>query len=333
MIIPVNLDEKYDVIVENGALDDAEKHFNLNRKVLVLTDDGVPEMYAEKVAKKCETPVVVTLKHGEESKNFDNFKHILSVMLENSFSRKDCVVAVGGGVVGDIGGFAASCYMRGVDFYNVPTTLLSMVDSSIGGKTAIDFMGVKNVVGSFYQPKEVVVDPRVLSTLDDRQFYAGLAESIKMAATSDASLFEFIEDADVKRDVKEIIERSILIKKAVVEKDEKEEGLRKVLNFGHTVGHAIESAEQGKLLHGECVATGMLYACSDGVKTRLENLMTKFGLPIKTEKTAAQLLPYITHDKKASGGKISTVYVDEIGSFRFIDLTAEEILLISEKKK
>ena len=181
MIIPVNLDEKYDVIVENGALDDAEKHFNLNRKVLVLTDDGVPETYAEKVAKKCETPVVVTLKHGEESKNFDNFKHILSVMLENSFSRKDCVVAVGGGVVGDIGGFAASCYMRGVDFYNVPTTLLSMVDSSIGGKTAIDFMGVKNVVGSFYQPKEVVVDPRVLSTLDDRQFYAGLAESIKMA--------------------------------------------------------------------------------------------------------------------------------------------------------
>ena len=157
MIIPVNLDEKYDVIVENGALDDAEKHLNLNRKVLVLTDDGVPEMYAEKVAKKCETPVVVTLKHGEESKNFDNFKHILSVMLENSFSRKDCVVAVGGGVVGDIGGFAASCYMRGVDFYNVPTTLLSMVDSSIGGKTAIDFMGVKNVVGSFYQPKAVVV--------------------------------------------------------------------------------------------------------------------------------------------------------------------------------
>lgn len=213
MIIPVNLDEKYDVIVENGALDDTEKYFNLNRKVLVLTDDGVPETYAEIVARKCETPVVVTLKHGEESKNFDNFKHILSVMLENSFSRKDCVVAVGGGVVGDIGGFAASCYMRGVDFYNVPTTLLSMVDSSIGGKTAIDFMGVKNVVGSFYQPKAVVVDPCVLSTLDDRQFYAGLAESIKMAATSDASLFEFIENADVKRDVKEIIERSILIKK------------------------------------------------------------------------------------------------------------------------
>ncbi|UKI15225.1 MAG: 3-dehydroquinate synthase [Clostridiales bacterium] len=295
----------------------------------------MPETYAEKVARKCGTPVVVTLKHGEESKNFDNFKHILSVMLENSFSRKDCVVAVGGGVVGDIGGFAASCYMRGVDFFiTCRQPFLSMVDSSIGGKTAIDFMGVKNVVGSFYQPKAVVVDPCVLSTLDDRQLYAGLAESIKMAATSDASLFEFIENADVKRDVKEIIERSILIKKSRRGKGrKKEEGLRKVLNFGHTVGHAIESAEQGKLLHGECVATGMLYACSDGVKTRLENLMTKFGLPVRTEKTAAQLLPYITHDKKASGGKISTVYVDEIGSFKFIDRTAEEILLISEKKK
>ena len=333
MIISVNLDEKYDVIVENGALDDVGKHLKLNRKVLILTDDGVPERYVETVAKKCETPVIVTLEHGEGSKNFDNFKYILSVMLENSFSRKDCVVAVGGGVVGDIGGFAASCYMRGVDFYNVPTTLLSMVDSSIGGKTAIDFMGVKNVVGSFYQPKAVVVDPCVLSTLDDRQFYAGLAESVKMAATFDASLFEFIENADVKRDIKEIIERSILIKKDVVEKDEKESGLRKALNFGHTVGHAIESAEQGRLLHGECVATGMLYACSDDVKPRLENIMTKFDLPVKTEKTAAQLLPYITHDKKTDGGKITTVYVDKIGSFRFIDRAAEEIAKILEENK
>lgn len=329
MIIPVNLDARYDVIVEKGALDSVEKYFDLRRKVLIVTDDGVPQEYANKVKEKCKFAVVLTLKHGEESKNFENFKAILEVMLENSFSRKDCVVAVGGGVVGDIAGFASACYMRGVDFYNVPTTLLSEVDSSIGGKTAIDFMGVKNVVGAFHQPKAVVIDTSVLSTLDDRQFCAGLAEAIKIAVTSDKSLFEFIENSDdVRRDVQEIIERSILIKKAVVEQDEKEAGLRKVLNFGHTVGHAIESAQKGRLLHGECVATGMLYSCSDNVKIRLEKVLKKYGLPVSTDKTNAELLPFIAHDKKADGKEISTVFVPEIGKFEFVNRTPQDLLKI-----
>lgn len=327
MIIPVNLRERYDVVIEKGALDEIEKYFDLLRKVLIVTDDGVPREYSEKVAKKCKSAVIVTLKHGEESKNFDNFKRILSVMLENSFSRKDCVVAVGGGVVGDIAGFAASCYMRGVDFYNVPTTLLSEVDSSIGGKTAIDFEGIKNVVGTFYQPKAVVIDPKVLDTLCDRQFFSGLAEAIKTAATFDKSLFEFIENSkDVRKDIQTVIERSVSIKKDVVEKDEKESGLRRVLNFGHTVGHAIESRENGRLLHGECVATGMLYASSESVRQRLEALLKKFNLPTSTDVPVGELLPYIMHDKKSDGNKITAVYVDEIGSFRFVSTTAEEIL-------
>lgn len=226
MILNVNLKtQSYDVIVQEGALDDIANLLDLDRKVLVVTDDGVPKQYAQKVASSAKESVVAVLKSGEESKNFDNFKALLSLMLTHSFTRKDCVVAVGGGVVGDIAGFASSCYMRGIDFYNVPTTLLSQIDSSVGGKTAIDFEGVKNVVGTFYQPGRVVIDTRVLTTLADRQLASGLAEAIKMSLTSDKELFELIENCadleDVKRNLPKIIERSLRIKIAVVEQDEK----------------------------------------------------------------------------------------------------------------
>ena len=184
MVLKVNADGKfYDVVIERGALGKAAQYLNLERKVLLVTDDGVPEKYAHKVESACEKCVKVCLKQGEASKNFDNFKLLLHAMLQNGFTRKDCVVAVGGGVVGDISAFAASCYMRGVEFYNVPTTLLSQLDSSIGGKTAIDFEGVKNIVGSFYQPSKVIIDIDTLDTLDERQLCAGLVEGIKMALT------------------------------------------------------------------------------------------------------------------------------------------------------
>jgi 3-dehydroquinate synthase len=176
---------------------------------------------------------------GEKNKNFETYKFLLEVLSENEFTRNDCIVAVGGGVVGDISGFTASTYMRGIDFYNIPTTLLSQVDSSIGGKTAIDFYGYKNTVGAFYQPKAVVIDPDVLKTLPKRQLNNGLCESIKMAATSDKELFNLIKNGGAYDNIETVIEKSLKIKKAVVENDEKEVGLRRVLNFGHTVGHAV----------------------------------------------------------------------------------------------
>jgi len=281
--------------------------------------------------------VVAVLKSGEESKNFDNFKALLSLMLTHSFTRKDCVVAVGGGVVGDIAGFAAACYMRGIDFYNVPTTLLSQIDSSVGGKTAIDFEGVKNVVGAFYQPKRVVIDTSVLATLDKRQLASGLAEAIKMSLTSDKELFELIENCadleDVKRNLPKIIERSLLVKIGVVEKDEKEGGLRRVLNFGHTVGHAIESAEKGNFLHGECVALGMLPMCEKGVRARLEKVLEKCGLPHKITWNSEDLREYISHDKKANEGGVCIVKVNKIGSFDFENATVEQILEMTEEVK
>lgn len=328
MLIPVNTDTwNYDIVLEPGALKSAGELLDLARRALIVTDTGVPPEYAETVAAQCKAPTVVTIPKGEQSKCFDEFRKLLSAMLDASFTRGDCVVAVGGGVVGDLSGFAAACYMRGIDFYNIPTTLLSQVDSSIGGKTAIDLDGVKNIVGAFYQPRRVIIDPDVLQTLERRQLMAGLAEAIKMAATNDAGLFELIESSEsLEADLPEIIHRALLIKKSVVERDPRETGLRKVLNFGHTIGHAVESFNGGRLLHGECVALGMIPMSGQGAARRIENVLKKYGLPYRIEQSADELMPYLKHDKKMGADGISCVCVDDIGSFALRRMSADEVL-------
>ncbi len=306
----------YDIIIEHGALRKAAEYLNLNRKILVVTDDGVPAEYADTVAAQCKKAVKVTVPQGEESKGFATFEMLCKTMLENGFTRTDAVVAVGGGVVGDLSGFAAASFMRGIDFYNIPTTLLSEVDSSIGGKTAINLGGVKNIIGAFHQPKRVLIDPDVLKTLPQRQIANGLAEAIKMAATFDADLFRFIETEDVMANLDTIIMCSLEIKKAVVECDEKEAGLRRVLNFGHTIGHGIESYEDlHGLYHGECVALGMLPMCEDEVRERIVTVLKKVGLPTTLDFDADRVYEAVTHDKKADGDQIRVIYVSEIGKY------------------
>lgn len=334
MIIPVNADNGcYDIVLERGSLKKAGQLLELDRRVLVVTDEGVPPEYAGCVAGQCKEPIVVTVPRGEGSKSFEQLERLLSAMLEASFTRGDCVVAVGGGVVGDLSGFAASCYMRGIDFYNIPTTLLSQVDSSVGGKTAVNFGGVKNIVGAFYQPKKVIIDPETLKTLERRQLMAGLAEAIKMAATSSAELFELIEKSeDLDADLPEIIRRSLCIKRDVVEQDPKENGLRRILNFGHTVGHAVEGFNKGKLLHGECVALGMPPMCSGEALERVTKVLKKYGLPTQIEQSADELMPYLKHDKKMTANSVKVVLVDKIGQFRICDMKPEEILGSLENK-
>ena len=334
MIIPVNADNGcYDIVLERGSLKKAGQLLELGRRVLVVTDEGVPPEYAGCVASRCREAIVVTVPRGEGSKSFEQLERLLSAMLEASFTRGDCVVAVGGGVVGDLSGFAASCYMRGIDFYNIPTTLLSQVDSSVGGKTAVNFGGVKNIVGAFYQPKKVIIDPETLKTLERRQLMAGLAEAIKMAATSSAELFEIIEKSeDLDADLPEIIRRSLCIKRDVVEQDPKENGLRRILNFGHTVGHAVEGFNKGKLLHGECVALGMPPMCSGEALERVTKVLKKYGLPTEIEQSADELMPYLKHDKKMTADSVKVVLVDKIGQFRICDMQPEEILGSLENK-
>lgn len=316
MIIPVKtMTGGYDIVFENGTLQKIETILNLDRKVLVVTDDGVPRQYAQAVADKCKNAIIMVLPQGEASKNFDNYKKLLDALCECEFSRSDCVVAVGGGVVGDISGFAAATYMRGIEFYNIPTTVLSQVDSSIGGKTAIDFNGFKNIVGCFYQPSKVIVDTSLLKTLPTRQVSNGLAEALKMAMTHSAELFDIFKKTNPQDALSEIIEKSILIKRSVVQSDELETGLRRVLNFGHTIGHAIES-NSPHLYHGECVALGMLPMCSNDVKEQLIPVLKQLNLPQKTTVTVGEIVSKMKLDKKVSGEDITVVTVQEIGKFK-----------------
>ncbi|MBQ9877568.1 MAG: 3-dehydroquinate synthase [Bacteroidales bacterium] len=318
------------MIVKRGAVSHISDWVPTDRKVMVVTDSGVPFQYAQAVLSCCPKGYCHVFEQGEENKTLDTVRHILEDLLEKGFTRTDAVIAVGGGVVGDVAGFAASCYMRGIDFYNVPTTLLSQVDSSIGGKTGVDFGGVKNVVGAFYMPKAVVIDPDCLSTLDPRLLHEGLAEAIKMAATSDASLFSYIEEeGPLEPRLDRIITGALAIKEAVVEADPKESGLRRVLNFGHTVGHAIEAASaaqsQNPLFHGESVAAGMLYMCSDTVRARLEPLLRRYNLPVSDPFDTDTLLSFIGHDKKKQGDTITAVFVDQIGSFEFRNMDMDQM--------
>ena len=263
---------------------------------------------------------------------------------EAELTRDDCVLAVGGGVVGDLAGFAASVYLRGIDWYNLPTTLLAMVDAAVGGKTAVNLGGVKNAAGSFWPPKAVWLDPALLDTLPRRQLANGLAEAVKMALTHDAALFARFEDpAGIPLPVtveitsypagygaiEEIIAACLRIKSAVVAADEREAGLRRVLNFGHTLGHGIEAAAGGSLLHGECVALGMLPMCAPPLRERLRAVLERLGLPTSVNFQAIDpeaILAAAAHDKKGAGdGSITTVYVPEPGRYEFRRLSPEQL--------
>lgn len=326
MVLHLDLKEHgYDIVLERGVLRRAQQLLKLDRRVLIVTDSGVPAEYAKTVAEQCASPVIVTIPQGESSKCLSMFEMLCKKLLDEGFTRTDCVVAVGGGVVGDLSGFVAASYMRGIDFYNIPTTLLSQVDSSIGGKVAINFCGVKNIIGAFYQPKKVLIDPDVLSTLPARQFSNGLAEAIKMSLTSDAELFEMFENETADEMIDMVIERSLRIKKAVVEQDERESGLRKILNFGHTLGHGIEAEEKlHGLYHGECVALGMLPMCSEDVQARLNRVLRHWKLPTEITGDLEAMLEIATHDKKCAGSQIDVIWVGAVGSCEIRKMPMED---------
>ena len=315
-------DRAYDVIIERGCLNKAAELLDLDRKCLVVTDEGVPAKYIENVSKRCKETLVITLPQGEGSKSMANLEKLLGAMLEAGFTRGDCVVAVGGGMAGDLAGFAAATYMRGIDFYNIPTTLLSQADSSIGGKTAVNISGAKNIAGAFWQPKAVLIDTEVLDTLPEAQIASGMAEIIKAGMIADAGLFEMIEK-DAGASYEDILTRALTVKKKVVEADEREGDLRKILNFGHSIGHGIESVTG--MLHGHCVALGMIPMCSEAAKKRLLPVLESAGLPtgISCDKNA--VFEAVLSDKKMKDGKIAAVMVDEIGSCEIVETEPAEI--------
>ncbi len=326
----------YDIIIEKDSIKKANEYFNLDRKVFIITDSGVPKEYAKTISTMSKIPYIFTFEEGEKNKTFNTVTKILSEMLSKDFDRSDCIVAVGGGVVGDIAGFAASMYMRGIDFYNIPTTLLSQVDSSIGGKTAVNFEGIKNIIGAFYQPKALLIDTNLLKTLSKRQISNGYAEVVKMALTSDENLFNTLKNTDLLslENIDKIIDKSLKIKGEIVIKDEKETGLRKILNFGHTIGHGIESQNEiNGLYHGECVALGMVYMTSEEVKPELIKILKKLNLRTTLNFNKDLVFDAISHDKKTKDGFIDIIKVEKIGSYKIERIKIHEIKTILENYK
>ena len=333
--LTVNLPERgYKITIGKGLLSDAFKYLNLDRKVFIVTDSGVPKKYSEEVLNSCKDGKIYTVPMGEGSKSISTYEAVLTAMLEFGMTRTDCVVAVGGGVVGDLSAFAAASYMRGIDFSNVPTTLLAAVDSSVGGKCGVNLRGTKNAVGAFFQPKAVLIDTDTLKTLSKRQISSGLAESIKMALTSDKELFYDLSKNELDDgNTEDIIYRSLKIKIDVVTRDEKESGLRKILNFGHTLGHGIEACEGlWGLYHGECVALGMLPLCSDEIKEILKSTLTLHGLATEWCGDVDKALSFVEHDKKADGDVLSVITVSEIGKCEIKRMKTDEFKkLIKER--
>ena len=314
----------YDIILKRGCLSNLHQFADLtHRRVFVLTDSGVPAEYAKTVADQCTNGTVCTIPQGEGSKCLKVYGQVLNAMLEFGMDRRDLLVAVGGGVVGDLGGFCAASYMRGIDFVNCPTTTLAQIDSSIGGKTAIDLGSAKNIVGAFWQPQVVLVDPDTLATLPRRQYINGLAEAVKAGLIADPELFGIFENGDVDKEIETIIYRSLLVKKKIVEQDERESGARKALNFGHTIGHGIEAVKgvRGRrtngLYHGECVALGVLPMIEDkSLQKRTRAVLRKLGLPVRTGVDKHKVLEYMRHDKKSGGKSITVIRVPGLGCWR-----------------
>ncbi len=321
----------YPIWIEKHAIEKCDSLLNLNRKIAIITDSGVPKKWVHLIEKQCPTSFVYTLPQGENSKCFNQYQAILTACIQQEMTRKDAIIAIGGGVVGDLAGFVAATYMRGIDFYNIPTTVLSQVDSSVGGKVAIDVEGYKNIVGAFWQPKAVIIDPQVLSTLPKRQINNGLVEALKSGLIRDKELVDCFKQETW--DLENIITRSILVKKDVVQQDEKENGLRQILNFGHTIGHAIESAYGlDTYYHGECVAMGMLFFLDNPqLKQEVLDIYKRMELPEVPDYDIDVLMDYIRHDKKSAGDTISTIHVEKAGQCTIEKESLEQIRIYLER--
>ncbi len=318
-------------------------------KVCIITDSNVAPLYLEEV-KELLMPVFAhctsfVFEAGESSKNTATVGQVYEHLIMHKFDRKDILLALGGGVVGDLTGFAAATYLRGIDFVQAPTTLLAQTDSSIGGKTGVDYMKYKNMVGAFYMPKLVYMNISVLKSLPERQFCAGTAELIKHGFIKDASYTQFIQEnsaqiMDRQTDaMEEMIYRSCLIKREVVEHDPKEQGERALLNFGHTIGHAIEKLSDFKLYHGECVAIGMAGAAyisyqlgnlSEGQLAELGRILESYGLPVVLTgfpHTSEEILAATKLDKKMESGRIKFILLKSFGeAYITKELTDGQIL-------
>lgn len=301
----------YNIELDFNALNNLYKYIDVSRHVFIITDENVEKLYLETVKNQFVFVESFAIKPGEASKSFEDLNDILTYMQNLKLNRNVLVIGLGGGVVGDIAGLAASLYLRGVDYLAIPTTTLAQIDSSVGGKVAINLNGIKNVVGSFYQPIKVIVDPEVLRTLALSEYNSGLVEAVKTGLLFDSTLFYLLLENDIKSNETDIIKRSIIAKKNIVELDEKELGKRKLLNFGHTLGHAFET--KYGFSHGQSVMLGMIYTVDNiDIKNNLIKIAKKLDLYYEIELTE-DLYELMLFDKKMGEDNITMAQVDQIG--------------------
>ena len=336
---------KYPLIIKRGGLKDAGKLIKdafPKSKAVIISDENVFPLYGETAAGSLaqsgiDTETIV-LPAGEQTKSFDALIGVYNRLVEMGIQKSDVIVALGGGVIGDLAGFAAASYLRGVGFVQIPTTLLAQVDSSIGGKVAVNLDSGKNLVGAFYHPALVIIDTDVLETLSDGDFAGGMAEVIKTGAIRDAGLFNLIEQnagrGNVACVIDEAVKRCCGIKADVVRQDELDNGLRMILNFGHTLAHAVEKMPGSTLTHGQAVSVGMvrfaklgesLGITQAGTSGKIEKLVKAFGLPTDTQGDKTKLIEIMKRDKKIRGGMLNLILLKEIGQAVIHKMPLDEI--------
>lgn len=346
--LQINLpNNQYEILIKSGIINSIGKEISKiykGNKIALITDENVNEFYGEVVKKSLEDNdfkvLKVVLKPGEGSKSIESLMKLYNELLDFKLNRGNLIIALGGGVIGDLVGFCAATLLRGIPFVQVPTSLLAQIDSSIGGKVAIDLPRGKNLIGNFYHPRAVYIDPQVLKTLEKRYVNDGLGEAIKYGLIKDKELFEKFESIEsyeaLFEYIEDIIYKCCSIKKQVVEQDEKDKGERMILNFGHTIGHAIEKLENYKgVSHGEAVAIGMysiairceeLNICKDGVANRIKKLLDKFNLPYDFQgKTREDIIDAISVDKKTIGNFINLILIEDIGKVFIHKASHEEL--------
>ena len=338
--ITVNASTTYDIIIGDGLLDKAGelcKETLGGHTVAIVSDDTVDSLYGERLEASLKAagyaPIKFVIPHGEASKSMENLSSLLGFLAKNRITRSDFLIALGGGVVGDLTGFAAAVYLRGIKFVQIPTTLLAAVDSSVGGKTAVNIPEGKNLVGAFHQPSLVICDYTTLETLSADIFADGCAEVIKYGIINDKALFEKLK-SPIKPQIEDIIANCVANKRDIVNLDERDNGVRRLLNLGHTVGHAIEICSELKIFHGSAVAIGTCIVarasykqglCDESVPADIEKTFKAYSLPTSCIFSADELAAIATGDKKRMGGTIAFILPYAIGDSRVYDIKVEEI--------
>ena len=345
--VEISTGKSYKVLIGNGILSDSGRliaEVSHAKIAAIVTDDIVNSLYADTLETSLKAAGFDTVKfvfpNGESSKNINTYSEMLEFMAENHLTRSDLIVALGGGVTGDMAGLTAATYLRGIDFVQIPTTLLAMVDSSVGGKTAIDLNAGKNLAGAFYQPSLVIADIDTLSTLTPEIFSDGMAETVKYGVLFDREFFDYLMKNEAKDRLDYIVEKCVKFKRDTVNADEKDRGVRALLNLGHTVGHAIEKCSDYNISHGSAVAIGMVIIARGAYKSglvkedispKIIDILKKYNLPTETDYSADELFSAASSDKKCDGDSIALVIPETVGKCKLYKTEFQDFYDILKK--